>query len=187
MKLKKYWKLFITMFYISSFTFGGGFVIISIMRKKFVNDLKWIDEKEMTDLAAIAQSSPGAIAINTAILLGYKIGGVLGVLIAVLGTVLPPFIVIYALSFAYDAFRENEIVAAALSAMQAAIAAIICDVAIKMGAGVVREKNIISIIIMPVAFIVVFFFNDSVIYIILACIAIAVTTALLRKKKGINI
>lgn len=71
-------KLFFTMLYISTFTFGGGFVIVTLMKKKFVDEYKWIDDDEMLDLTAIAQSSPGAIAVNAAILVGYKIGGLLG-------------------------------------------------------------------------------------------------------------
>lgn len=70
-------KLFFTMLYISAFTFGG-FVIVTLMKKKFVDEYKWIDDDEMLDLTAIAQSSPGAIAVNAAILVGYKIGGLLG-------------------------------------------------------------------------------------------------------------
>ena len=70
---KKYWTLFLSTFQLSAFTFGGGFVIIPLMRKKFVEKLKWIDEQEMLDLTAIAQSSPGAIAVNASILVGYRV------------------------------------------------------------------------------------------------------------------
>ncbi len=88
---EKLWKIFISTFYLSAFTFGGGYVIITLMKKKFVNELKWIDEKEMLDLVAIAQSSPGVIAINGSIVIGYKLAGVMGIIVSVLGTVLPPF------------------------------------------------------------------------------------------------
>lgn len=80
--LKIYWTLFKSTFYLSAFTFGGGFVIIPLMRKKFVEELGWIEEKEMLDLTAIAQSSPGAIAVNAAIIIGYRIGGIGGALIS---------------------------------------------------------------------------------------------------------
>lgn len=75
---KQLLKLFFTMLYISAATFGGGFVIVTLMKKKFVDEYKWIDDDEMLDLTAIAQSSQGAIAVNAAILVGYKIGGLLG-------------------------------------------------------------------------------------------------------------
>ena len=85
---KFYWKLFSSTFSLSAFTFGGGFVIIPLMRKKFVEELSWIDEQEMLDLTAIAQSSPGAIAVNASILIGYRLDGFRGALITVLGTCL---------------------------------------------------------------------------------------------------
>lgn len=84
------WKIFISTLYLSTFTFGGGYVIVTLMKKKFVDDYHWIEENEMLDLVAIAQSSPGAIAINGAIVIGYKLAGMLGVIVAVMGTVIPP-------------------------------------------------------------------------------------------------
>ena len=81
-KRKLLWQLFSSTFYISMFTFGGGFVIITFMKRKFVDTLHWIDEKEMLDLAALAQSSPGAIAVNAAILVGWRVCGALGMAVA---------------------------------------------------------------------------------------------------------
>ena len=97
-KLRKYLTLFLSTLEISAFTFGGGFVIIPLMRKKFVFKRKMIDDEEMLDLTAIAQSAPGAIAVNASILVGYKIGGVLGALISILATVIPPFVIISVIS-----------------------------------------------------------------------------------------
>lgn len=68
-------KLFLSMLYISAFTFGGGFVIVTFMKRKFVDELHWISEQEMLDMTALAQSSPGAIAVNAAILVGWKVSG----------------------------------------------------------------------------------------------------------------
>ena len=85
-------KLFFSMLYISSFTLGGGFVIATFMKKNFVDELHWIDEKEMLDITALAQSSPGAIAVNVAILVGWQVDGLLGMLLAVLGTIIPPMV-----------------------------------------------------------------------------------------------
>ena len=83
--------LFFSSLKLSAFTFGGGYVIIPLMRKTFVEKYHWLSENEMMDLTAIAQSAPGAIAVNAAILVGYRIAGVVGALITVLGTVLPPW------------------------------------------------------------------------------------------------
>src|SRR5450756_690699 len=99
--LKFYWKLFTSTFSLSAFTFGGGFVIIPLMRKKFVNELHWIEEIEMLDMTAIAQSSPGAIAVNASILVGYRLAGVFGALVTVFGTVLPPLIILSVISLFY--------------------------------------------------------------------------------------
>lgn len=114
---KKYLKLFTSTFQLSACTFGGGFVIIPLMRKKFVEDLGWIEEQEMMDLTAIAQSSPGAIAVNASILVGYHVAGISGALLTVLGTVLPPLIMISVISFFYQQFRDNVFVNMAMTGM----------------------------------------------------------------------
>ncbi len=87
-KIRILWKLFYSTLYLSAFTFGGGYVIITLMKKKFVDEYRWIEEEEMLDLVAIAQSSPGPIAVNGAIVVGYKLAGMAGVLVSILGTVL---------------------------------------------------------------------------------------------------
>lgn len=162
-----YWTLFVSTFLLSAFTFGGGYVIVPLMQKKFVEDLKWIDRKEILDLVAIAQSSPGAIAINTSILLGYRIGGVIGTAIAILGAVLPPLIIISLISIFYDAFRSNIYIAALLKGMRIGVAAIITDVVLQLGHNVIRGKKIVYIIVMILSFIAVVFFKINILYIIL--------------------
>lgn len=92
------WKLFLSTLYLSAFTFGGGYVIVTLMKDKFVDKYHWIEENEMLDLIAIAQSAPGAIAVNGAIVVGYKLAGLAGVLTAIFGTVLPPFLIISVIS-----------------------------------------------------------------------------------------
>lgn len=182
-KMPIYIKLFTSSFYLSAFTFGGGFVIIPLMKKKFVDDLHWIEEKEMLNLAAIAQSSPGAVAVNAAILLGYRIKGIAGALATIFGTVLPPFIIISVISFFYEAFRDNIAVSAFLKGMQAGIAAVIADVVLKLGSDVLKEKDPISAIIMIGAFIATYFLKVNVIYIILVCGFIGAIKILLQRKK----
>ena len=97
-KKNKYWQLFLSTFKLSACTFGGGFVIIPLMRERFVKELRWIEEEEMLDLTAIAQSSPGSIAINASILVGYHVAGIPGALITVVGAALPPLIIISIIS-----------------------------------------------------------------------------------------
>lgn len=180
--LRLYWTLFSSTFYLSAFTFGGGFVIVPLMKKKFVDNLKWIEENEILDLIAIAQSSPGAIAVNASIIMGYRIAGISGALIASIGTVLPPLIIISIISLFYTAFRDNTYVSALLKGMQSGVAAVIIDVVFKMAGDIINNKKVISILMMVGAFIATFFFNVNVAYIILVCGTIgALMTILIGK------
>ncbi|MEG6613944.1 chromate transporter [Pseudoclostridium thermosuccinogenes] len=185
MKNKKhvYRKLFASTFYLSAFTFGGGYVIIPLMKKKFVDDLQWIEDDEMLNLTAIAQSSPGAVAVNAAILLGYRVAGILGALVTILGTVLPPFITLSVISIFYTAFRDNIVVNAVLKGMQAGVAAVIADVVLNLGSNVLKHKDIVSMIIMVGAFIATFFFRINVIYIVLVCGCMGAAKILIQMKK----
>ena len=123
MRSARLWKLFLSTLYISSFTFGGGFVIVTFMKKKFVDELHWIDEQEMLDMTALAQSSPGAIAVNAAILVGWQVEGLVGMLVAVLGTIIPPMVILSVVSVFYNAFASNHYIALLLKGMQAGVAA----------------------------------------------------------------
>lgn len=182
--LSFYFKLFISTFYISAFTFGGGYVIIPLLRKKFVDEYGWIDEEEMLDLVAIAQSSPGAIAVNGAIVIGYRLRGLPGVLISIIGTILPPFIILSLISIAYTAFIGNEIVQCVLKGMQAGVAAVIIDVAIDMIIKIKAERKILPFIIMAAAFIASFIFEINVAFIILLCGIVGAVSMYYDKKKS---
>lgn len=182
---KFYWKLFSSTFSLSAFTFGGGFVIIPLMRKKFVEDLSWIDEQEMLDLTAIAQSSPGAIAVNASILIGYRLDGFRGALITVLGTVLPPLIILSVISLFYTAFRDSLIVSYVLRGMQAGVAAVITDVVLTMSVDILKEHHIQPVIILVAAFIATAILNVNVILIILVCGVIGALNVLMgHRVKG---
>jgi chromate transporter len=183
-KAKTLMKLFFSTLYISAFTFGGGFVIITFMKKKFVDELHWIEEDEMLDLTAIAQSSPGAIAVNASILVGYRVAGLAGTLVSILGTIIPPMMTLSIVSVFYTAFRDNRIVAVVLKGMQAGVAAVIIDVVLNLGGKVVKGKDILSLIIMPAAFIATYFFGVNVIYLILITAVIGAVRTLLTGKEG---
>ena len=168
-KIKLLKKIFFATLYLSAFTFGGGYVIVTLMKKQFVDELHWIDEEEMLDLVAIAQSSPGAIAVNGAIVVGYKMAGIAGVLTAVLGTVIPPFLIIAAVSVCYQAFRSNQLVAWMLEGMQAGVGAVIASVTFEMACGIVKERNMMSLVIMAAAFAASVIWQINTVYIILSC------------------
>lgn len=182
-KRKQYRKLFLSTFQLSSCTFGGGFVIIPLMRRKFVEELHWIEEQEMMDLTAIAQSSPGAIAVNASILVGYRVAGIAGAIVTVLGTVLPPLIIISVISLFYTAFRDNHIVSMAMAGMLAGVAAVVCDVVITMGKEIIKRKRILPIAVLITSFIAVHFWGINIIQLILACGLIGATDTFYLEKK----
>ena len=179
-----YWKLFTSTFSLSAFTVGGGYVIVPLMKKRFVDKLNWIEEDEMLNLVAIAQSSPGAIAINASILIGYRMAGILGAVVTVFGTVIPPLITITIISYFYHAFRSSEIIGALLRGMQAGVTAVIVDVVLDMGGVIVKEKQALSILMMIAAFIAAYIFEINAVLIILAGAVIGLITVLIREKLG---
>lgn len=171
-------QLFLNMLYISAFTFGGGFVIITLMKRKFCDEMGWLEEKEMLDITALAQSSPGAIAVNAAILVGWRMAGFAGMLTAVLGTIIPPVALLSVISFFYAAFASNYYIALFLKGMQAGVAAVILDVVCGLGAGVLKKRSWIHIAVMAGAFLATFVWNVNVIFIILAAAAVGICTEL---------
>ena len=178
--------LFKTMFLLSACTFGGGFVIISLMKKKFVDELKWFEEDEMLDVTAITQSSPGPIVVNVSVIIGYRIAGVAGSLTAILGTILPPMIIISIISLVYDQFRTNPYIAIALQVMRVGVAAVIFDVVLNLAGNVIKTKRLLYIAMMIMAFIATCFLDVSAMAIILTCLGIGLIdlAVTLNKKKG---
>jgi chromate transporter len=179
-----FFTLFRSTFCLSAFTVGGGFVIVPLMKKKFVDDLHWIDENEMLDIAAIAQSSPGAIAVNASILIGFRLAGLAGALVTILGTILPPLILLSVISVFYEAFRDNVFFNALMTGMRAGVAAVIVDVVMKMSLGVVKGKDPVAIITMIAAFLCAYFVKVNVILIILVCGVVGYLNYIWRKKQA---
>lgn len=177
-------KIFLSTLYLSAFTFGGGYVIITLMKQKFVDELHWIDDDEMLDMVAIAQSSPGPIAVNGAVIIGYKLEGIAGVLSAVLGAVLPPFVILTVISMFYSAFRNLFVVQSLLTGMKAGVSAVILSVVYDMAAGVVKGKDPVNIAIMILAFIATYFGKVNVVFVILITIAFGAVRTILREKRG---
>ena len=175
-------KLFISTLYLSTFTFGGGYVIVTLMKKKFVDEYHWIEENEMLDLVAIAQSSPGAIAVNAAILVGYHVAGIPGALLTVLGTVIPPLIIISVISMFYQAFRDNPVVNLVMAGMLCGVAAVIFDVVIDMTKTIFEKKKILPVLVLVGAFIAVRFFSVNILLVILVCGIIGILETWQREK-----
>jgi len=179
-RLKTIFTLFRITFYISAFTFGGGYIVIPMMRKYFVEDLDLITERELMDMAAIAQSSPGAIAVNIAVLVGYRIAGILGAVISAIGTILPPILILSVISVFYKAFRDNRIISAILKGMEAGVAATIVDLIIDMMQGILKEENWLFTLMAPITFIASFFFNINVLVLIISCALLAIAQTYIK-------
>lgn len=170
--LRTLWLLFRVNFCVSAFTFGGGYVVIPMMRKHFVQNRALLAEEDLMDIAAIAQSSPGAIAVNTSSLVGYRLAGLPGAAVSCLGAVLPPLLILAVVSHYYQAFRESVYVAAALRGMQAGVAAIVLELVAGMAAAIFRRKNPLHSALMPLAFAASFFFGVNVLWILLGSVAL---------------
>ncbi len=163
------WTLLKETFVISATTFGGGSVIISVLQKTFVERLKWIAQDEMMDLIAIAQSCPGVMAVNSSIIIGYRIAGVPGALLTTLGTVTPPMIILTVISYFYVQFRTNVYIALLLKGMQAGVTAVIISVAASMASNVLKDKSVFNLALLTCACVAVIGFGVDVILAIIGC------------------
>lgn len=181
---KKLRRLFFSTLYLSAFTFGGGYVIVTLLKNKFVDELHWLDEEEMLDLVAIAQSSPGAIAVNGSIVIGYKIAGIGGVIVSVLGAIIPPLLLLSVISLSYQAFITNVYISALLRGMRAGVGAVITSVVWDMGKGIVKEKDILSVLIMAGSFLLLYLLHVNVVLLILFVAAIGAIRTISKGKAG---
>lgn len=185
-KKNKLWQIFKSTLYLSAFTFGGGYVILTLMKDTFVDKLKWIDKDQMLDMTAIAQSAPGAVAINASIVIGFEIAGLPGMLVAILGTAIPPLVIISVISMFYEAFIANRYIASFLKGMQAAIAALIFKVSFDMGKDLLKDKSKFVPVIMVVAFILGYFLKVNIVYIIGGLILLGLVNSLIKRRKHAN-
>lgn len=131
-KSKDYLSLFLTMLKIGLFTFGGGYAMIALLENEFVSKKKWLEKDEFLDVAAIAESTPGPIAINAATYIGYKNAGVIGSVIATLGICIPSFIIIFTISLFFDSFLSLTYVAYAFKGIQICVVYLILSAGLKM-------------------------------------------------------
>lgn len=157
-----YWKLFQSTFLISAFTVGGGFVIIPLLRAKYVDEYGWLNDKDTLNLVSIAQSMPGVVAVNASIILGYRMAGIRGALTALAATILPPLITLSIISMAYDWFATNEYVRYTLKGMQCGATALIVNVSIDLLSKQLKKKLLFPLLIIAATFVANFFFNVNI-------------------------
>lgn len=168
-------------FFISAFTFGGGYVVIPMIRKYFVQKKALIGEEELLDMAAIAQSSPGAIAVNLSVLAGYKAAGLIGAVISCIMAVLPPLIILSLICAGYKEFRDNSMVSAVLKGMEAGVAALIVDLVYDMCRNIFKEKHLLFSLLVPLSFCANFFLQINVALIILICAVLCLLECFYRQ------
>ncbi len=184
-------ELFLTFMKVGAFTFGGGYAMIALLDRECVTGKEWLTQEEFMDMAAIAESTPGPVAINCATYIGYKKAGISGAFLATLGVVLPSFFILFLISSYMEDFMEYKAVENAFKGIRVAVAILIIQAGWRMGGKLLKEKEnrIKNIIFLIIALILVFLLNlyninFSTIYLIL--IAGFFGAALYRRKEENN-
>ena len=178
---KAVWKLFTTFFKIGAFTFGGGYAMIPLIQKEAVEKNNWITDEDILEIIAIAESTPGPIAINSATFVGYRTAGVMGSVAATLGVVLPSFVIIYAISFVLRQFQELKAVQYAFQGIRAGVLALLCKAL--WGMYKKNQKNWASYIVMAGAFILTGLLDVSVLPVLVGCAVFGLVTAKVMEGK----
>lgn len=180
-KLKTLIKLFWVFFKIGAFTFGGGYAMIPLIQREVVENKKWITDDDILEIVAIAESTPGPIAINSATFVGFKVAGVLGSVAATLGVVLPSFIIILCISFLLDRFSDIKAVQHAFFGIRAGVLALVIKALVTMYKKC--PKNIFAYIVMGVAFVLSAIISINIFYVIILCAVFGLVTHLIKLRR----
>jgi len=180
-KVKKLLSLFVTFFKIGAFTFGGGYAMIPLIQKEVAENKKWITDKEILDVVAIAESTPGPIAINSATFVGYKVCGFWGAFFSTLGVVVPSFVIILLISFVLREFAEYRAVKYAFMGIRAGVLALVLKALISMYKQC--PKNLVSYVLAGLAFLIVTIFDINVLFVIIGCGVAGLITSLVAKRR----
>ena len=181
MKLKKLLQVFWSFFKIGAFTFGGGYAMIPLIQKEAVESRGWVTDDDILDIIAIAESTPGPIAINSATFVGYRAAGVLGSAMATLGVVLPSFVIILAISFALQQFQGVKEIQWAFKGIGAGVVALLIKSLWTMYKK--SPKGWPAYVVMAGAFILTAFVHISAIFVIIGCAIFGLVTSMCMKKK----
>ncbi|ULL16958.1 chromate transporter [Paenibacillus sp. H1-7] len=179
-----FWLIGINLF-ISTFTFGGGYVVVPMVRKYFVSRKKLFSEDELVDMASIAQSSPGAIAINLSTLSGYRVAGRTGATVSCIAAIFPSFVILACISTFYAAFAANPLISAVLRGMQASVAALIVDFVVDICSRIIKERCLLLTLMIPAAFLASFMFEIHVAIILSLCCFVCIARVWLRARRQI--
>lgn len=176
------WLLGINLF-ISAFTFGDGYIVVPMVRRFFVLKKHFFTEEELVNMAAVAQSTPGAIAVNPSALAGYQTAGITGAFISCIAAVIPPFVILTVISAFYKIFISNAVIAAVLKGMEAGVAALMVDLIIDMCSLVLKRKSFLLSAMIPLSFIANFIFDINVALILLFCSLLCILQVLYKRRK----
>ncbi len=181
--VKALFSLFVIFLKIGAFTFGGGYAMIPLIQKEVSEKKKWITDEDILEIVAIAESTPGPIAVNAATFVGYRVGGFFGALLSTLGVVLPSFVIILAISAVLDRFSEIKAVKYAFSGIRAGVLALIIKALVSMYKKC--PKNTVSYALTAFAFIAAAFLDANILFIIVICALLGLASFLLgeRRKK----
>lgn len=183
-KLYKIWLLFLTFFKIGAFTFGGGYAMIPLIQREVADERKWITEDDILDIIAIAESTPGPIAINTATFVGFKTAGFWGAFASTFGVVLPSFVIITVIAYLLRNFSDYKGVKYAFFGVRAGVLALIIKGLVSMYKQV--QKNLVSYVVMGAAFVFVAFFNANVLLVIIGCAVFGLVTSIIIGRRAKN-
>ena len=181
-KWKTLWQVFATFFKIGAFTFGGGYAMIPLIQRETVENHKWVTEEDILEIIAIAESTPGPIAINSATFVGYRTCGTLGSAAATLGVVLPSFVIIFAISFVLRQFQELKAVQYAFQGIRAGVMALLCKAL--WGMYKKNKKNWASYIVMAGSFLLTAILDVSVLPVLAGCAVFGLVTARIMERKA---
>lgn len=182
--MKKNTELFLSLLKVGAFTFGGGYAMIALLQREFVEDKQWIDKDEFTDLVAIAESTPGPIAINAATYIGYEVNGFAGAAFSTLAVCIPSFVIIYLISLFFDAFLGLAAVARAFRGIQVCVTYLILSAGIKMIRGMKKDAFAVAVLCATMAVMIAFSLfavRFSSVFYILICGVLGVSVYLCRK------
>lgn len=180
-KGKRMAELFAAFFRIGAFTFGGGYAMIPLIQKEVVENKKWITDEDILEIVAIAESTPGPIAINAATFVGYKVAGFFGAMFATLGVVLPSFVIISAIAGVLELFEDAKVVKYAFNGVRAGVLALIIKALISMYKKC--PKNLLSYVVMAGAFVAAAFLKINVLLVIIGCAVVGLVASLAAERR----
>lgn len=182
--IRFYGWLFGVNLFISAFTFGGGYVVVPMVRRYFVAKKTYFTEEDLINMAAVAQSTPGAIAVNLSALAGYRVAGLWGALASCLGAVISPLVILTAVSSFYKVFVTNMVLAAVLKGMEAGVAALMVDLIVDMCALILKQRSLFLSVMIPLSWIANFLLGIHVIVILVVCCVLCILQVVIKRGKA---